>query len=341
MREESLLPFESFRPRKPLHLPSLVHCNRLLGEHGLIQFTRGRLPDFQSGFCLDDNARALIVAVAFLRRGELDPVATRLGTTMLEFIDQASRNAPLYHNLMDVDGNFTDEYASPESVGRLIWALGITATCAVDESWRTEAWRILRRVAHATSALTSLHARAYAMLGLAAIADPDVASPVPPIVGHEVDEDVESWARESLYAMAAATRFEYLRNARSDWCWWENTLSYDNARIPEAMLRASAALREPAFSDVGLAAMRFLASITQPNGKFLPIGAPGWYRYGGRRPIYDQQPLEAAAMVDVFIAALRVCRDESYLRDAKISYEWFLGNNVAGTSLVDLDVGLC
>jgi hypothetical protein len=314
---------------------------RLLGEHGVVQFTRGRLPDLDSGFCLDDNARALIVAVAYLRRGEPDPIANQIGEAALQFMVDASREAPHYHNHMNAFGEFTDEFASPESVGRLLWALGITATCTHDDEWRRQARRLLRNLAHVTGALTSLHARAYAMLGLAALVNPEAASPVYPVHGYDLDYDVARWARETLYAMAAAMRFEFLRNARTDWLWWETELTYDNARIPEAMLRASAALSEPAFADIGLVALRFLTSVTQPSDMFTPIGAPGWYGYGGTRPMYDQQPLEAAAMVDMFIAAARVCQMDSFLNDAKVAYEWYLGNNVAGTPLVDVDIGLC
>jgi hypothetical protein len=326
--------------QRPL-LPSLVHFNRLMGDHGIIQFTKGRTPDLDSGFCLDDNARALLVAVAYLRAGQPDPVAQRMGDICIEFFADASRDAPCYHNVMDRDGRFTDECASPESVGRLIWALGVTATCAVDERWRAAAWQQLATISHAVGALTSTRAMAYAMLGLAAIVDPAVASPVSPVSQRGEDADVRRWARETLYAMAASMRFEFLRSAEPGWTWWEPELTYDNARLPEAMLRAAAALREPSFAETGLSSLAFLTSVTQPSGMFVPIGAPGWYRKGGERPIYDQQPLEAAAMVDAYLAAERWLGDRRYRRDARVAFEWFTGKNVNGTPLVDEDVGSC
>ena len=329
------------RPAKQPQLPSLVHCHKLLTDHGVIQFTRGRTPDLDSGFCLDDNARALLVAVAYLQGGSPDPVALRLGEAALEFMADASRDAPCYHNVMDRYGDFTDECASPESVGRLIWALGVTATCATQVCWRSTAWQQLAAISHAVGALTSLRARAYAMLGLAAIVDPHAASPVLAVRQRPADADVVRWARETLYAMAAAMRFEFLRSARPGWMWWEPELTYDNARPPEAMLRAAAALREPAFGETGLTAMNFLASVTQPADMFVPIGAPGWYRGGGTRPTYDQQPLEAAAMVDMYLAAAALWGDASYLKDAKTAFGWFLGNNVAGIPVADVDIGAC
>jgi hypothetical protein len=330
----------AFRTKQP-SLPSLVHTNKLLGDHGIIQFTQGRKPDLDSGFCLDDNARALLVAVAYLREGDPDPVAQRMGDLAIEFFADASRSAPCYHNVMDRYGVFTDECASPESVGRLIWALGITATCAPYDTWRSAAWEQLAQISHAVGALSSIRARAYAMLGLAALVDPVEGSPVRPYPSRTVDADVLRWARETLYAMAASMRFEFLRSMQPGWEWWEPELTYDNARLPDAMLRAACALREPSFADTGLASLEFLQKVTQPSGQFVPIGAPGWYRRGEERPLYDQQPLEAAAMVDAFLAAQRWTRDEGYLHEAHVAYEWFTGNNVAGLSLVDVDVGSC
>lgn len=324
-----------------LSVPSLVHCSRLLRDHGIIQFTRGRVPDLDSGFCLDDNARALLVAVAYLRVGSSDPVALEMGNAALKFFADASRDAPCYHNVMDGEGRFIDECASPESVGRLIWALGVTATCSTEETWRRAAWRQLSAIAHAVGALTTLHARSYAMLGLAAIVNAGEASPVHAVPDSDADSEVVKWARETLSAMAWAMRFEFLRNAEPDWNWWEPDLTYDVARAPEAMLRAALALGEPSFGETGLEAAKFLAGVTQASGMFMPVGAPQWYRKGGTRPVYDQQPLEAAAMVDMFLAAARLCHDESFRNEARVAYEWFLGNNIAGTSLVDVTVGSC
>jgi hypothetical protein len=339
--EQHSVPFEPMRVPSESLLPSLVHFNRLMGDHGIIQFTRGRTPDLDSGFCLDDNARALLVAVAYLREGQADPVAERMGELCIEFFADASRDAPCYHNVMDKNGEFTDECASPESVGRLIWALGVTATCAIDARWRNAAWQQLANISHAVGALTSTRARAYAMLGLAALVDPDTAAPIRPVPDRSSDPDVHRWARETLYAMAASMRFEFLRSAEPGWMWWEPELTYDNARLPEAMLRAASALREPSFGETGLESLQFLVEVTQPSGMFVPVGAPGWYRKGQERPIYDQQPLEAAAMVDVFLAAERWQNNVSYRRDARVAFEWFTGNNVGGVALADLDVGSC
>ena len=321
--------------------PSLWYCDQLLGDHGIIQFAQGRTPDLDSGFCLDDNARALLVAVAYRRLHGTDAVATRMGQAAIDFFADASREAPCYHNVMNRDGNFTDECASPESVGRLIWALGITATCSDRESWRSAAWSQLREISHAVGALSSSRARAYAMLGLSAIVDPKEAAPIPGAPLVQRDPEVAQWAKSTLYAMAASMRFEFERNVRSEWKWWEPELTYDNARLPEAMLRAAIALRDRSFGITGLTALDFLMHVTQPNCMFVPVGAPGWYHRDGDRPIYDQQPLEAAAQVDMLLAAAQLTGEQSYADDAYDAYEWFFGNNILGVSVADAATGGC
>jgi hypothetical protein len=330
-------------PRSFAALPSLKHYAELLGEHGIVQFACGRDADLDSGFCLDDNARALLVSVAYERLGGTDPAAQTMGSAALQFFNDASAEAPCYHNMMDRYGRFTDESASPESIGRLIWALGVAASCASDPIWRAAAWRRLETLPHAVGALTTPHARAFAMLGLAAIVRPDLASPVPPVSSGDskLHGETLTWARHTLYAMAAAMQFEFERNAMPDWMWWENRLTYDNARLPEAMLRAALALGEPSFGNVGIAALRFLSSVTQPHRMFVPIGAPRWYERGGARPLFDQQPLEASAMVDADLAALGFTGNMRFFDDATIAYEWFFGRNVAGVVVADADSGGC
>jgi hypothetical protein len=324
-------------------LPSLEHCAELLGDHGIVQFARARKADRDSGFCLDDNARALLVSIAYDRLDGKDSTAASMGSAALQFFSDASAEAPCYHNTMDRYGRFTDDSASPESIGRMIWALGVAATCAGDATWRDAAWRRLETMPHAVGALTTPHARAFAMLGLAALVRPDVAAPVPPAVDGDAKshDEITTWACHTLYAMAAAMQFEYERNASPDWMWWESRLTYDNARLPEAMLRAALALGEPKFGNVGMAALRFLTSVTQPHGMFVPIGAPRWYERGAARPLFDQQPLEASAMVDANLAAFSFTGNTRFVDEAIVAYEWFFGRNVAGIVVADAGCGGC
>lgn len=300
-----------------IQAPHLEHVKRLTGAHGIVQFAHGSIPDLESGFCLDDNVRLLMLAVALRRENPDHPYAIEAGNVVFDFIAEAAADAPVYHNMMDRYGNFTDRFASPEAIGRLIWAMGVVLRESNDKGWQSRARFHLERAMCATVSLSSAHARAFAALGWAAA----------------VQGGYQRY-RTALCAVAEAMHFEYERNVREGWSWTENAITYDAARLPEAMMRAGAVLDEPEIAENGRRAFEFLAGITQSNGMFEPIGAPGWYHRGGERPFYSQQPLEAFAMIDAWLAYGDPLQ-------ARVAFEWFLGRNSDGLVLADLDSGGC
>ncbi len=299
------------------HLPPLDHLERLHGDHGIIQFSNGDIPDLASGFCLDDNVRLLVLAVSIRRRDPDNAFAIEAGHRVFDFIAEASGDAPMYHNMMDEHGVFTDRFASPESIGRLIRALGLVLRDSDDDEWRTLAVFELRRAMTALPALSSEHARAFAALGFASA--------------------VESGAiayRAPLRAVAEAMNFELERNSKDGWIWPLPEMTYDNGRLPEALMRAGCVLDDDELTRNGRRAMEFLADVVQSRDIFEPIGAPGWYPRGGERPYYAAQPLEALAMIDAWLAYGDAER-------AQIAYEWFLGGNRDEIVVADEATGGC
>jgi hypothetical protein len=298
--------------------PPLHHLDRLCGEHGIIQFSKpDTQPDIDSGFCLDDNVRLLVLALSILREDPGSTFAVNAGDRVFDFIAEASRETPIYHNMMDGEGRFTDRFASPESIGRLIRALGMVMRDSSEPRWRARAMVEMRRALVAVPALSSEHARAFAVLGLAAAV-----------------EAGQTQYTDTLRAFAEAMHFEFERNAAADWIWPLPAMTYDNGRLPEALIRAGQVLGEPAFLTSGERELDFLAGVVQPRDMFEPIGAPGWYERGGERPYYAQQPLEALAMMDAWIA------DGDSTR-ARVDYEWFLGHNRDDLVVADLETGGC
>jgi hypothetical protein len=300
-----------------ISMPSLGHVERLCGDHGIVQFANGDVPDLASGFCLDDNVRLLVLALSIRNRNPENTFAVEAGQCVLDFIADASCEAPIYHNMMDEHGNFTDRFASPESIGRLIRALGLVLRDSNDETWREVAAFELRRAMSALPALSSEHARAFAALGFASA--------------------VESGAiayRAPLRAVAEAMNFELERNSREGWLWPLPEMTYDNGRLPEALMRAGQVLADDELAANGRRALEYHAGIVQPGDVFEPIGAPGWYPRGGERPYYAAQPLEALAMVDAWLAYGDSER-------AQIAYEWFLGRNREDCTVADEAIGGC
>ena len=296
--------------------PRLDHLKRLCGDHGIIQFSRGDEPDLGSGFCLDDNVRLLVACVAIRAEAE-NAFARSAGERALEFIEEAGAHSPQFHNMMDQYGRFTDRFASPESIGRLIRALGITLRDSTDERWLSIARAELHRASTALAALSTEHARAFAVLGFAAAV-----------------EAGEAEYRAPLRAGAEAMLFELGRNASPQWYWPLSEMSYDNGRLPEALLRAGTVLNDQELRREGMRVLEFLGEVVQPKDRFEPIGAPGWYPRGGTRPCYAQQPLEAQAMMEAWLAAGERAK-------AEVAYDWFLGNNLDGLCVADLATGGC
>ena len=302
---------------KEIEAPKLDHVKRMTGEHGIVQFARGAIPDLESGFCLDDNVRLLQLAVALRVEQPSHPYATAAGNCVFDFIDAAAAEAPVYHNMMDRHGRFYDRFASPESIGRLIWALGTVLRDAKDKRWISRARFHMERAMCAVGALSSSHARAFAALGWSAALEAGYPR-----------------YRDALCAVAEAMHFELERNSRDGWVWTEPAITYDAARLPEAMMRAGAVLNEDEIVANGRQSFEFLVRTTHGGDVFEPIGAPGWYHRGGERPYYSQQPLEAFAMVEAWLAYGNV-------EKAREAFEWFVGRNRDRLMVADLESGGC
>ncbi len=304
-------------------LPSFAHCLSMFGRFGMFEFAHSAVRDVSSGLCLDDNARALIVAALALALDPDNADATAILRASLRFVETAQRPDGAFHNRMDQHGDFTDEIGSPDSIGRAAWACGITMRFCPRGVWREAARLVLGRVLPHLCDLDGLRPRAYSLLGLCHASRAGFA------------------AQNELSRLADGLARSFESYATDDWAWWEPELIWGNARIPEAMLCASAVTGEPRLRDIGLRSMDFLASVTQPETMFVPIGNEGWYVRGQRRAIYDQQPIEACGMVDLWLAAEQVAGGGAYGERALRAFEWFFGNNSEGLMLANPPTGGC
>jgi len=130
-------------------------------------------------------------------------------------------------------------------------------------------------------------------------------------------------------------------NSTSDWPWWSDSLTWGNARLPESLVRSAIATGDKKFEKAGLTALEFLASVTQADDMFVPIGNDGWYRRNGKRPLYDQQPIEACGMVDLWHAASKLTGNATYIDRARTAYQWFHGNNTEKLPVANAETGGC
>jgi hypothetical protein len=301
--------------------PSLAHCRALLDRHGMVQFALGEARDVTSGYCLDDNARALIVAVRALALDAGDEDAPVVGESALGFVERAARADGRFHNMMDQHGRFVDDVGSEDAAGRAVWACGVAAHGG-PAAWRGRANSILQRALRPALELRWPRSRAYAALGFAAAR-------------------LTRGAPYALRRLADDLADQLEANAVREWYWWEPALTYGNARLPHALLAAAECTGSTRHRRLGLEALEFLAGITQCDAYFEPIGNAGWHARGGALASHDQQPIEACAMVDAWLAAEAATGDATYARHAACAFEWFLGANSEGLMVARPGDGAC
>ncbi len=298
-------------------VPGLEHVVTLSDDVGIVQHATESVPNRSTGYCTDDVARAFMVTLARLRQVPQDAQAHRLAGIYLAFLHDAQIPDGRFHNFMSYDRTWLDAVGTHDSCGRAIWALGYGARFAPDAPWRRVCAAMLDRALTGIPWLTYERSEAYAMLGLA----------------HAVAADGGAHLRSSLRHLADRSAARLDEATREEWVWFDECLTYDNARLPEALLRAASALDDAAYARVGLASLGFLEGVVFEGGCFVPIGNDGWYRRGGARARFAQQPLEAAAMVQAELAAHALTHEARYLTAAETAFAWFHGKNLLGVTM--------
>ncbi len=293
--------------------PSLDHLRALSDDVGIAQHAIHDIPNRQEGYCTDDVARAFMVALGASAHERHRDVALSLARVYLAFLCDAQMADGSYHNFMSYARSWLDDVGTPDSNGRAIWAMGFGMRFAPREGWRHIcAGRLERALPHVAD-FTFVRSAAYAALGMAHAYEASARR----------RPDLETALRRIGTGFVACHR----AHAKPTWEWFENELTYDNARLPEALLRIGTVLEDRAFVELGLKTLDFYESVTVEDGTFVPIGNAGWYVRGRRRARYAQQPLEAAALVDAALAAEAATGEQRYRRLAECGLEWFYGRN--------------
>jgi hypothetical protein len=300
--------------------PALDHLLVMTDDVGILQHALLDVPNRSCGYCTDDVGRALIVATEAARRSHEDEDSSRLMTTYLAYLHDAQHPNGWFHNFMGYDRRWQDRSGSPDSVGRAIWGIGYAERFAPRPSWSAIAGGMRRRALPVIAELDHLRSRAYAALGL-----------VHALGGRPDDELV---VRAVLDDTVRPIADAYDTHRSPSWEWCEELMTYDNARLPEALLRAGAVLANQRYIDAGLAMLRFYADATIEDGIFVPVGNDGWYPKGGQKARFGQQPLEAAGLVDAALAAHDLSGEAVWRGIAEIAHGWYLGKNILRVGLI-------
>lgn len=290
----------------------------LSDDVGVIQHAVEDIPNRSTGYCTDDVSRAYIVALAKLDLDPHDGVAERLASTYLSFLHDAQIDDGRFHNFMGYDRNWLDAVGTHDSVGRALWSLGYGMRYAPRATWRRVSKKLFGKGLRALDWLQYSRSQAYAMIGLAHACEASVA-----------DDDGAQYAR-FLRMLADSLKEKYLDVRDAEWNWFENEMTYDNARLPEAVIRAGLTLRDDELIAIGLRAFEFYQRVTIENGVYVPVGNEGWFRRGGVKPKYCQQPLEAVSLVDAALVAYDATGDPAYRSSAQLGLDWYYGRNSRG-----------
>jgi glycosyltransferase involved in cell wall biosynthesis len=314
----------------------LDHLNRLTDDTGMLQHSIFTIPNRREGYTTDDNARALILAVLLEqlsndRHGKADlPSVNSSGLHLyLSFLEHAFNPAKgRFKNFLRYDRRWNEPVGSEDCHGRALWGIGTVLGRSEDQGLRGAAGRLFEFSLPAALEFSSPRAWAYTLLGIQEY-----------LTSYPGDRDAQK-IRAAL-SRRLLEMYESIR--RPDWKWFENILAYGNARLPQALLLVGSACSDDRMVSAGLEALDWLTETQrcEINGHFVPIGSQGFYRQGGEKARFDQQPLEAAGAVSASLQAYRVTGDSRWRNEAWSAFNWFLGDNDLQLPLYDSVTGGC
>ncbi|MBP3944138.1 glycosyltransferase family 4 protein [Sphingobacteriaceae bacterium WQ 2009] len=305
---------------------SLAHIRRLTNQVGIIQHATYSIPNYKEGYCLDDNARALLISLMAYEEFE-DAHALELMPTYLAYIHYAQRPDGLFHNFMNYGNEFLDDIGSEDSFGRTIWALGYLFKASPLTSYYQLGQEMFFRASTNFENLRSIRAIAYVIMGISHYLE------------HQPNDENMI---ERMRVLSNKLVHEYKVSSNSNWEWFEPVLAYDNAILPLSLLQASKFLNDEELNFMVLKTMRFLEEIIFQNGYLSIVGNQDWYRQNQLISKFGQQPIDVTATVLMFYEAYKLTNDAQYLEKMTRSFQWFLGENDLKLALYDAETkGSC
>jgi glycosyltransferase involved in cell wall biosynthesis len=317
--------------KRPVDLPELnfEHLRAMTDDTGMLQHALFSIPRYEDGYCLDDNARALLLMALVEDAGTEDRATARtLASRYLAFVSHAfNTDLRRFRNFMTYSRKWTEECGSEDSHGRALWALGAVLGRSSEPGRRSLSGHLFHAALPPAASFESPRGWALALLGIDEY-----------LRAFQGESSVE--ALQKLLADRLLAAFQ--ARASGDWPWCEDSVTYDNARLPQALIVSGSRLGRPDMTSAGLRSLEWLADIQRSKeGFFDPIGSNGFYARSSERARFDQQPLEASAMVSACLDAWRVTGDERWAREMRRAFRWFLGENQLRLSLYDPATGGC
>lgn len=306
----------------------LDHLRRMTDDTGMLQHAVFTVPNYCEGYTTDDNARALTVSI-FLEELSLNGDALALASRYLAFVWYAfAAESGRFRNCMNYQRQWLEEHGSEDCHGRALWALGVVLGRSATPALQNMASQLFERALPTILETTSPRGWAFTLMGLHEY--------LRRFAGDRMASQVRKELAERLLKLYEVCRAD-------DWCWYEDHLTYGNAALPHALLIGGQGIPNPAMTEAALESLRWLADLqrAEGGGHFVPIGSNGFYVQGSARARFDQQPIEAQAMVSACLEAYRLTADPCWRAEAERAFGWFLGRNDLNLPLYDPTTGGC
>ena len=315
------------RPHESPEL-NLDHLYHMTDSTGIFQHAKFSTPNLSEGYCTDDNARALILAVLLGQLEETPKRVRPLATTYAAFLDYAfDPETARFHNFLSMDRRWLDEQGSEDCHGRAIWALGTAVGRSPHWTSQAMARKLFKQALPAVTDFTSPRAWAFSLIGI-----------------HEYLREVKGdrLARDVREELTGRLMTIFDKVAGPGWTWFEEGLTYDNAKLAHALIVGGRATGKKPVYERGIEALRWLVGVqTSQHDQLRPIGSNGFYRRNGARASFDQQPIEAQTTVSACLEAYRATADPWWYDQAQRAFDWFLGWNDLGVALYAPKTGGC
>lgn len=324
---EEILTKKEMIPFDIMQLPpySLDHVKRMTDDTGIIQHAKFGIPNLKEGYCLDDNARALLMSVMAIKQKK-DRLTLELCPVYLSYIHFMQNKDGTFRNFLSFNRNFLDEVGSDDSFGRTMWALGYMLAYAPNDSYYQSANLIFKAALGAIPNLKSPRSIAATIIGICYY-----------LKSKPSDDGMLEILKKQVDILVSL----YNQSSSPDWPWFEAYMTYDNAILPLSLLHAAEYFKDDDLLKIAMESMNFLIELTFSEGYLSIIGNQEWFEKDKKKSKFAQQPLDAMAMVLLFRQAYVLTKDKEYLNKMFSSFMWFLGENDLRLSLYDYETKGC
>jgi len=306
----------------------LDHLKAFTDDTGILQHANYTIPDRTHGYCTDDNARALLVAAmgqTYLPINGLgfDFLSGHyLGFLLYAYNEKTGR----FRNFMTYSRDWIEEIGSEDAHGRALWCLGKSVAFLQNPGHLAMSTTLFNKALRVVEDFHSPRAIAFSLVGMHAY-----------LQKFSGDSEVRRVRR----ILADGLFNQFADNGTDDWPWLENALNYANGKLPHALLLSGQWMQRGEMIDMGLRSLKWLLTVQTEEGHFVPVGNKGWYKQGGLRARFDQQPIEANAMIEACVEAYNITRDKTWVDNAVMCFNWYLGHNDLNIPLYDPKTGGC